>query len=527
MVQLIPVDTDPFAQAPAPAGLSLMPVDHDPFAQPSVMDILKAQPGNAAQAVGDITSLMMRGAAMNKEATPEDAADRSAAMLDLGSRLSGGRVQQPEPTTAPEYKPIFDAQRQALNEASGRAGMAGSAAELIGSLAPMAAVGGVTGLLGRGLESAPIVGKIASNPYVQSAATGAGIGALDTVGTDQNAGTGALIGAGAGLLGKGAGDLAGKVAGSAAGLLNKKPIIPTAEEISAAKSGAYKAADDARVVYTPQLFSRVKNDITSQLTDMGYHPELQPKIASVLSAIDDAAASNQTLKGVDTIRKIAQGAYEPGNKTSNSMMSKIVGSIDNAVATPQAGDVLMGDAQAGAQALTAARKNASIGFKLDDVNRALSKADLRAASTGSGGNVDNATRQELRRVLQQGKSWTPDEAAALDTAIRGTPTQNALRLAGKLSPGGNGLMAALEIGATALNPMMAIPALGGFAAKSTADNMTKRNVEGLLQLIRAGGNRSAVTPPPNALQRLAEQKRGLLSQGATAAALQGLLARTQ
>ena len=113
-------------------------------------------------------------------------------------------------------------------------------------------------------------------------------------------------------------------------------------------------------------------------------------------------------------------------------------------------------------------------------------ADLRAASSGSGGNIDNATRQNVRRMLENGNNWTPDETELLNQVVRGTPTQNAPRLAGKLSPSGIGLMAALDVGATATNPLFAFPALGGIVAKSAADRMTQANAAKFMATILAG-----------------------------------------
>jgi hypothetical protein len=53
------------------------------------------------------------------------------------------------------------------------------------------------------------------------------------------------------------------------------------------------------------------------------------------------------------------------------------------------------------------------------------------------GNIDNATRQRLVALKNSRDNWTSDELDALNDAIRGSPTQNAFRLIGKLSPEGD------------------------------------------------------------------------------------------
>jgi hypothetical protein len=79
------------------------------------------------------------------------------------------------------------------------------------------------------------------------------------------------------------------------------------------------------------------------------------------------------------------------------------------------------------------------------------------------------------------------ERAAAERVVRGTKTQNALRQVGKLSPTGNGLMTAMGIGGTMVNPVLGVPALVGVGAKALADRGTIKNVERLSQIIRSGG----------------------------------------
>ena len=173
----------------------------------------------------------------------------------------------------------------------------------------------------------------------------------------------------------------------------------------------------------------------------------------------------------------------------------------------------MGDAAGAAKSITEARKLNTQISKIDRIAEALTKGERRTERTGSGGNADNVTRQNISAILDNPKKlrgFTPDERDAMEKIVRGTSTQNALRLAGKLSPSGNGLMAALGLGATAANPAMAAIPAAGMVAKALSDRATTKNVDELLRVLRAGGKRSEAFAPPNAIERLSETKREAL-----------------
>jgi len=453
-------------------------------AQQSIWERVKAGAGNAAQAADDTVRLIASGATLGF-------ADKAAGYL-------GGEGTQ--------------AERAKTQGARDRSGFIPSlAAEGLGAVLPASQVA-----KGVSMAASGFLPRALGGAYTQAGATGAAVGAGAAVGNDQDVATGAAIGLGAGVAGQGlANALMGGV-NRVAGAFNRKPVIPTAEGIRGAKQSAYQAADDAGVVYTPELFKRVRADVEPQLAKMGFDPALQPKIAPVLARIEQAAQANTTLPGAEVVRKVAGNAYEPGNKASNAMMSKIIAALDDATGNPRAGEVLMGDAVRGAQALKSARKNAAIEFKLEDVTRQLDKARTQAGSTWSGGNIENATRQKLRAILDnpnRSRGFTADERAALEQAVMGSgKAHDAARLLGKLSPQGSGLMAALSIGGTAANPLLAIAPATGMAAKKTSEKMTDANVKKLLDVIAAGGSRSATQAAPNAVQRLTQTERERLAR---------------
>jgi hypothetical protein len=323
--------------------------------------------------------------------------------------------------------------------------------------------------------------------------------------------TGALIGGAAGGAGALAGEAISKGIGKVAGAFNKQPKIPTIDELNAAKNAAYQAADNAGVIFTPNAVNRVKGEVVSSLTKLGYDPALQPGAAAVVNRLSGLEGQNVTFTGLDTLRKVASNGYIPGNKSNNKAVSEIVKAIDNVTTSPRAGDVLTGNADAAGKIIKQARELAQRSAKAEQLDYAVQSAANRAASSGSGGNVDNATRQNIRKMLERGRGFSPDERAAMQQVIDGTSGQNALRLAGKLSPQGNGLMLALQAGAAGASGGATVPlAMAGGAAKWAADRGTQNSVDELSRIIRAGGSRSQAFAPPNTVQRLAQSEKDRL-----------------
>lgn len=416
------------------------------------------------------------------------------------------------------------AENAKTERAGERAGSARTAAEIIGTMAPASALTN-SALSATRLVPAGVDGL--KGLLMRSLAAGADAGALGAIqasGNDQDIATGAGLGFAAGGLGNVAGEALTAGASKLLGLFNKTPNTMTADELKAAGQTAYQAADDAGVIFKPEAIDRLKKQVYADYADFGFHPKNQPG-AGV--AYDELArlseGGNVSMKGLDTARKVAKGGFNPVNPSNNALIGKATDRIDEFAAAAGPDDVISGDPQKAAAALKEARDYWSRFRKLDKVQELLDRAGLNAGSTGSGGNIENATRQQLKRILTDKKmmrGFTADEQAAVKKAVLGSPGQNALRLAGKLAPQGNGLMAWGHMLGAATMPAVTIPAaIGGTVAKKTAEAMTRNNTGYLQNLIAAGGSKSALEGPKNALQRLTESQRKTLIQALTAAGL--------
>lgn len=329
---------------------------------------------------------------------------------------------------------------------------------------------------------------LASRTVLGAAVDGAAAGAVYGFGSGEggavergkSAATSAALGGAAGALVRvGANAIGNRLAGKS---------IPTNEEIRKTAERAYNKAEAAGVVFRPEGVRTLAQNIVGDLADFGFDPALQPGAAAVIRRFQELDGKNVTLKGLDVVRRVANNAAKVrDNPSQQEIARRIIDRIDDYIENATDADVLIGNAKHGADAMREARDAWGRFRRSQMVDTATAKADLRTASTGSGGNADNAIRQNVRRLVENPRGMSAQERAAAERVVRGTGTQNALRLAGKLSPTSSGLMAALGIGGTIANPMVGVAALGGMAAKAAADRMTLKNVERLSQIIRSGG----------------------------------------
>jgi hypothetical protein len=344
------------------------------------------------------------------------------------------------------------------------------------------AKGGATLLQG----AKPTVASMAGRGAAEGALYGAAYGAGEGEGA-QDRGQRALASAGIGALTGGVlGGVAGKVASRAG-----EAAVPTNEQLRSAAGRAYKAADDAGVIFTPQGLKRLQQDVQVDLAEFGYHPQLQPRIATVLGEINRLSENNVTLKGVDQLRRIANAARRSQDPSEGELGRHLIDKIDDFVASAGPGEFLAGDPAKGAAALKDARGLWSSVRKSELIDDAVERAQRRAASTGTGGNEDNAIRQNIRSILDNPKkvaAFSEEERAALDAIVRGTATQNMLRLVGRLAPNASALMTTGNLGAAAATGGASLPGTAVAAgAKAAADRMTLGNVGRASTVVRNQG----------------------------------------
>lgn len=354
--------------------------------------------------------------------------------------------------------------------------------------------------------------------------SGAGYAAVDRGSLGQRAGAAAQAAQDPVTLGLGA--VAGSLATPRAARVERPPA-PSLEDLTAQKNAAYKAVDDSGVTYTPQAFSGLTQDMAQALDENGFHAGLHPKTAAMMQRIgeSDRAAGGYapTLTQLDQLRQQVgrdiASSPDPGERRMGQIMR---GKIDDFIAGAGPDQISAGDPQAAAAMIGNARDLNTRVMKLEKLDGLDEAAADRANVTGSGGNINNTTRQNVLRFKNQSNNLTPDEEAAAQRVISGTPLGNVLRQVGKTAPGNGGLMANGHLMAAGLSHGASVPiGIGASIAKMLGDAATSRNVQALRELIANGGQAASEVSRQLADPQYAEIRAQLANDLAAQAGIQG------
>lgn len=279
---------------------------------------------------------------------------------------------------------------------------------------------------------------------------------------------------------------------------------PTLEELQAAKSAAYMAADNAGITYDPQGYDKMLTDIVAAFKKDRFNPKRHSVAATVFEDLVAERGKPMTLTELDQLRQIVRRdvvnpSYKSADLAADGHFGEIIlDEIDNYIASNTQGGRL----------ITEARELNTRLRKTELIERALVKAERRAASTGSGGNLNNAIRQNIRAILddpKKARAFNKEERAAMEKLVRQGKMEDLLRWIGKFSPGGNGLIGMLQVGGTILNPAMAALPIAGMAAKGIADKGTIDKAARLQAQIARGAKAPRPLPKPYSLPLLTAQ----------------------
>lgn len=318
---------------------------------------------------------------------------------------------------------------------------------------------------------------------------------ISTLGSGMGAATAEAV-----FPGNPAAELAGQIVGGgvpilAANALERRAMrnaAPSLDEVRADKTAAYKAADNLGAVYSPQAV----DDLIAQMEAAGakVNPIRHQKSASMLDDIRSLKGKPQTLSQLDELRQtISRDLIKSSDGGERFFGYEFNNTLDDFIAKAKATQMSAGDPVAATTAINDARALNTRYKKLEDLVRQLDKARTAAATSGSGGNLNNAIRQKLRQILDnpaRTRGYTQEELAALENVVMQGRGEDFLRAIGKIAPGGNGLMTALNIGAIAQNPSMAIVSALAQGAKTAADRGTINKAKALEAMIARGGKNS-------------------------------------
>lgn len=296
------------------------------------------------------------------------------------------------------------------------------------------------------------------------------------------------------LLGAGTGAVTGAVAGKVAQRAAEK-TIPSAETIRTQASAAYKAAEDAGVVFRPDSYSKFYDDIFSKSAQRGLNQTLTPHSVAALKSLEELKGIPLTLQSLETQRKIlnsaAAQAARAGNKADAAIANSAVRSLDDFVANNS--NVLMsgGDPTKAIEALKAARagwRRASASEAITEITDNL--AQLRAQNYSQSG-YDNALRTEFSQLLRNKSKmrfFTEAEQKQIRKVVDGSATEKALRLLGKFAMRGPISGSPHFALGYAASPYMAVASTAlAEAGKQGAMMMRSNNARIVDLLARSGG----------------------------------------
>lgn len=265
---------------------------------------------------------------------------------------------------------------------------------------------------------------------------------------------------------------------------------PTIDELKERQSAAYRAVEASPAQLTPESTQRLQEAISERSARDGMDPYLAPKASRTADKIKQMMTPRiaEVEKSRRLVGRDVAGALDPTESSIGmGMKDEITRYLDNL--SPD--DVTGGDPASAVASLREGRDMTRRIKKSEDIDQRLYKAENRAATSGTGGNEVNAIRQNIRQILddpRKKRNYSAEEIKAMESIVRGTPTQNALRTVGRLSPMSGTLPAMAGVGAgAAFGPLGAIPSAAGLLAKGGAEILTRKSAGELNKLIRNGG----------------------------------------
>jgi hypothetical protein len=260
-------------------------------------------------------------------------------------------------------------------------------------------------------------------------------------------------------------------------LFKRSSQAPSLETLKQTKTAAYKAADDAGVTFGPSQTTALSDRVKNVLANSDFVEDVDNQTRAALTVIERNAGKELSLSQLDKIRQRLWKRYQAA--PNEVAILDLIDEIDTTI-----------DAMPAATPLMEAARLANSRFKKAElIETAFQRAQDQAASTGSGGNVLNLYRQAVTRIINDPKKARFFSQAEIDYMrqfVRGGTAENVLRLMGKVSPSGNGLMLALNIGAMAVDPTMMAVTAGAAGAKAVSDSMSMANAARLRNALATG-----------------------------------------
>lgn len=253
---------------------------------------------------------------------------------------------------------------------------------------------------------------------------------------------------------------------------------PTVDSLQRAKNAAYKLVEDSGVTIPAQRIQKLLSDSRSFLNfDTSYLPETSPNTEGSMKLIEALTDRDITLSQLDKVRQGISRQYRKDMEEVQNL--SLIDLIDD----------LIEELDDGSELMAAARVANSRFKKAELIDLAFDKAETSAASTGSGGNIQNRYKQVIRSILvdqNKIKFFSEAEQRVMRDMIEGDALENVMRLVGKLDPSSGGLMLSLNVGAAIADPTYLLAGGAGSLARSTAEQSTMDRAARLFETAATG-----------------------------------------
>lgn len=298
-----------------------------------------------------------------------------------------------------------------------------------------------------------------------------------------------------GSVANGSGRLLAKEAGlakPAQPVAQPNTAAPTIDELKAAAKASYKSPEVEGLDVKSQAIKNFAEKTQIGLNAEGFDTNVAPKTFGILANLGKVPENSiVTGKNINSIRKMFSRATSSPDPAEREAANAVLRQLDDFVPGMSQADVLAGDLTGAARQLETARGNWTAAKHAETIDNKTIQAELRAAAANSGQNVANTVRQRMADILikpKEQRGFRPEELAQMETIVRGTGTQNAIRAAGNMMGGGLGVGGTVTgIGASVAtgSPLGAAVPLAGYALKSLSNKMTLRQAEKLSEMIRS------------------------------------------
>jgi hypothetical protein len=334
-----------------------------------------------------------------------------------------------------------------------------------------------------------LAGRMAQAPVAQTVVAAPAAGTAQYVGeTTENP----LLGMAAGM-----------AVGSTAGLRPRQvEQALSAEQLRTRADIAYRNAEKAGVVVSPESLKAKTPKFESVLKEEGYDAGLHPQLSAVLNRLQVEVETPKTLKEIDTLRRIVRSPTKTfDNPDQQRIAYRLLDEFDDYVNNLSAKDLAVegGKVKTATRELTKARNFYNRSKKSDEIADIFERAEIRAGANFTQSGLENSLRQELKSLALNKKRlgmFSDAEQNAIKAAAKGGSIQNVLRNIGKYAatspiPTGVGGGLGAGIGAMlggvpgAVIGGAAVPAIGG-AARAGATRMGLNRLEEIQKMVSLG-----------------------------------------